>query len=179
MTRRSASPAECGQKPTLTLVPQFLCEDATMSLPEQFPAERAEAIPALAIRPRPERAERLARMARPKLVARANEFFETCDGANASFNAFTETHGRFVLAIHPTDREHKTFGISFVACLYLAGPTFWNNAQLRCRSLDDPNSGLLYEVADEAARFVVRCDSIVVPTLDLTFAYEWSLDLAA
>lgn len=91
-----------GQKPTLTVVPQFLCEDATMSLPEQSPAERAEAIPALAIRPRPERAERLARMARPKLVARANEFFETCDGANASFNSFTETHGdSSSLSTHP------------------------------------------------------------------------------
>lgn len=32
--------------------------------------------------------------------------------------------------------------LSFVTGLYLAGQTFWSNAQLRCRSLDDPNKGL-------------------------------------
>ncbi len=111
-------------------------------------------------------------MARPKLVARANEFFETCDGADASFNAFTETHGRFILAIRPRSGQRETFGISFVTCLYLAGPTFWSNAQLRCRALKDSEGGLLYEVGDEAAGFVVRCDTIVVPTHDLAFAYE-------
>lgn len=117
-------------------------------------------------------------MARPKPVGRANEFFQACDGADASFDAFTETHGRFILAIRPKDHQSEAFGIWFVTCLYLAGPTFWSNAQLRCRSLEESDGGLLYEVADEAAGFVVRCDSIVVPTHGLTFAKEWSRQLA-
>jgi len=174
MTRSAAS----GHNPTFVAASQIPCEDATMSLPELPPDAQAEPTSTPATRPRPERADRLARIARPKLIARANEFFETCDGADASFNAFTETHGRFVLAIRPRSGQREEFGISFVACLYLAGPTFWSNAQLRCNSLEDSDGGLLYEVADEAAGFVVRCDTIVVPTHDLMFAYEWSRQLA-
>lgn len=137
-----------------------------MSPPESPPYARVD----LAVRPRAERADRLARTTRPKLVGRANDFLEACDGADASFNAFTETHGRFVLGIGKS-RQREAFGISFVTCVYLAGPTFWTNVQLRCKSIEDSESGLLYEVTDMAAGFVVRCDTIVVPTYDLTFAY--------
>lgn len=117
------------------------------------------------------------RIARLKLVARANEFFETCDGVDASFNAFTETHERFVLAIGK-NHQSEAFGISFVSCVYLAGPTFWTRVQLRCKSIEDSDGELLYEVTDVAAGFVVRCDTIVIPTYDLTFACEWSRQLA-
>lgn len=117
-------------------------------------------------------------MARPRLVARANEFFETCDGAHAFFSGFTDTHSRFVLAVRRQSRDSESLGISFVTCLYLAGPTFWSNAQLRCMSFEDADGALLYEVADQAAGFIVRCDAIVVPTYDLTFAHEWNRQLA-
>jgi hypothetical protein len=117
-------------------------------------------------------------MARPRLVARANEFLETCDGSDASFGAFTDTHSRFVLAIRRRQPEGEALGISFVTCLYLAGPISWTNAQLRCTSVEDADGTLLYEVADRAAGFVVRCDSIVVPTYGLTFAHEWDRQLA-
>ena len=76
------------------------------------------------------------------------------------------------------NRDKESFGISFVPCTYLAGSTSWSNAQLRCKSLEDDDGTLLYEVTDEAAGFVVRCDTIVVPTYDLTFAREWSRELA-
>jgi hypothetical protein len=149
-----------------------------MSVPELTISEQARATSDLVIRPRAERAARLARLARPKLVASANQFFETCDGAHASFNAFIDTHSRFILAIYRQDRDSESFGISFVTCLYLAGPISWSHAQLRCRSCEDADGTLLYEVADEAVGFVVRCDTIVVPTYDLAFAHEWSRELA-
>ena len=139
---------------------------------------QAAAPPLLVVRPRAERVARLAKMARPKLVARANEFFKTCDGSDATFNGYTETHSRFILAVRPTGRSSESFGISFVTCLYLAGPTFWSNAQLRCKAVEDSDGALLYEIADQAVGFTVRCDTIVVPAYGLTFAHEWSRQLA-
>lgn len=144
-----------------------------MSLPKPPHNEQAVVPADLVVRPRAERLARLARLARPRLVAAANEFFETCDGSDASFGAFTDTHSRFVLAVRRQNRDSESFGVSFVTCLYLAGPTFWSNAQLRCTFLEDADGALLYEVADQAAGFIVRCDTIVVPTYDLTFAHEW------
>jgi len=138
---------------------------------EQVPAD-------LVARPRAERSDRLARMARPKLVAKANEFFETCDGSDASFGAFTNTHSRFVLAVRRQKPVSESLGISFVTCVYLAGPTAWTNMQLRCTSLEDADGALLYEIADRAVGFIVRCDTIIVPTYDLTFAHEWHRQLA-
>jgi hypothetical protein len=161
-----------GHNQTFEVASQTIRKDSIMTLRMPPPDAQAEATTTSATRLRPERADRLAKMARPKLVARANEFFETCDGADASFNGFTETHCRFILAIRPRSGQREAFGISFVTCLYLSGPTFWSNAQLRCRSLEDSDGGLMYEVVDEAAGFVVRCDTIVVPTYDLMFAYE-------
>jgi hypothetical protein len=117
-------------------------------------------------------------MARPKLVAKANDFFETCDGSDASFGAFTNTHSRFVLAVRRQKPDSESLGISFVTCVYLAGPTAWTKMQLRCTSLEDADGALLYEIADRAVGFVVRCDTIVVPTYDLTFAHEWHRQLA-
>lgn len=143
-----------------------------MSDPESPLNEQAQAILGLIVRPRSERAARIARLARPKLIARANEFLETCDGACASFNSFAEAHQRFILAISKKSEPSRAFGISFVTCLYLAGPTSWNNIRLRCTSLEDADGHLLYEISDVAAGFVVRSDSIVIPAYDLTFAYE-------
>lgn len=111
-------------------------------------------------------------MARPRLIAKVNEFFETCDGSDASFGAFTNTHSRFVLAVRHQEPDGESLGISFVTCLYLAGPTAWTNLQLRCSFVEDADGALLYEVADRAVGFIVRCDTIVVPTHDLTFAHE-------
>lgn len=164
------------QDQTFLTASQSACDDATMSLPKSLSNEQMPAD--LVVRPRAERSARLARMARPRLVAKANEFFETCDGSYASFNAFTDTHTRFVLAIRRQKPESQTLGISFVTCLYLAGPTFWTNTQLRCTSVEDADGALLYEVADRAAGFIVRCDTIVIPTYDLTFAHEWHRQLA-
>lgn len=149
-----------------------------MSNPELQANEQTQASTGLTVRPRPERDLRIARLVRPKLVARANAFFETCDGARASFNGFTNTHQRFTLEISEGHGTKDAFGIWFVTCLYLAGRTSWSDLRLRCTSIDDAGSNLLYEIADVAAGFVVRCDSIVVPTHDLTFAHEWSRKLA-
>ena len=149
-----------------------------MNPQESLNSTKADDPTSLKIRPRSERNARLARIARPRLVDRANKFFETYDGSHASFNAFTETHERFILAIRPEGRPADALGVSFVTCMYLAGPTFWSGMRLRCKSVEDINGALMYEVADLAAGFVVRCATIVSPTHNLTFADEWSRELA-
>lgn len=155
-----------GHKQTSLLVHPIIFNVSTMSILES-PSGSQEG---LVIRPRSERRRRLAMIQQPKLVAKADEFFQSCDGEYASFNAFTETHLRFILKISRTQQSEK-FGISFAPCLYLAGPTFWSNARLRCKSIEDSEGQILFEVADEAVGFVVRCGAIIVPTFNLTLAY--------
>ena len=89
----------------------------------------------------------------------ANEFLAKWDGAEAEFNGFTCTHQRFILAVTPKP-DGKPLGISFPSCSYIAGPTSWSNAKLRCVEII-VDGHTCYETRDESAGFIVRSDSIV------------------
>ncbi len=95
----------------------------------------------------------------PKTIEAANKFLATLDGANVSFNDFVCSHQRFVLAIAPIPTG-EAFGLSFPSCLFLAGPTAWGNAKLRCKEVFVDGFSC-YETEDQVAGFVVRSASIV------------------
>jgi hypothetical protein len=95
------------------------------------------------------------------------EFLKALDGSSVRFNSYHASHDRFILEVKPANGE--AFGVHFAPCLYIAGPTSWENVRLRC-GLVQVDGHFLYETRDEQAGFVVRSASIV--TEEITFGIE-------
>jgi hypothetical protein len=96
-----------------------------------------------------------------------HEFLGSLDGSSVRFNSYRTSHDRFTLEVRPANGE--SFGLHFPSCLYLAGPTSWESARLRCVLVHD-DGHFLYETRDEQAGFVVRSGSIV--TEGIAFGIE-------
>jgi len=94
-----------------------------------------------------------------RTMASVNAFLEGLDGAFVSFNHYTTTHQRFTLAVQ--SRQAEPVALHFSPCLYVAGPTSWENARLRCVLALAEDGTACYEARDERVGFIARSASIV------------------
>ena len=95
-------------------------------------------------------------------ITRVNAFFHNWKGAIVLFNKFTSSHNRFVIEMKQPD-SGEFIGVSFSFCNYIAGPTWWDNSELKCFSWQSPDGKSGYEVRDENAGFLIRgTDTVVI-----------------
>ena len=66
-----------------------------------------------------------------KDITQVNAFFNSWKGAVALFNKFTASHNRFIIELKQPD-SGEFIGVSFSFCNYIAGPTWWDNCDLKC-----------------------------------------------
>jgi hypothetical protein len=103
-------------------------------------------------------------------ITKVNAFFQNWKGAIALFNKFTSSHNRFVIELKQPD-SGEYIGISFSFCNYIAGPTWWDNCELKCFPWKSPDGKNGYEVRDEIAGFLIRgTDSVVIGEENLSTA---------
>ncbi len=92
-------------------------------------------------------------MIKSKKIDKANSFFKEWDGSDAEFNHFVDSmSNRFTIGVYKEGLEPT--GISFSACQFIQGPTFWKNMRLRCSAVEYDGVDC-FKVCDEAAGFKV------------------------
>jgi hypothetical protein len=99
---------------------------------------------------------------RQNYLDKINVYFEKWRGSNAFINSYSDENERLTIGFKQPGVPSNIFGMCFLHCIFLSGPTRWSNCDIRCRFFELIDGEIGFEIFDERGKFLLQCGGPVV-----------------